>query len=109
LKRLPWSGTWTGKPCEIVNVKPFSKKSMPSVVTNDGTLRTTVTKPLMRPTAAHAIRATITPTMSGRPASQVKYMMNEARAKTLPTERSISPQIISITSPAAMMAVTAVN
>ena len=28
----------------------------------------------------HAIKATNTPTMSGRPASQVKYMMNEARA-----------------------------
>ena len=43
------------------------------------------------------------------PASSAKCIMNGANANTMPAERSISPQIISMISPHAMIAAGAMN
>jgi hypothetical protein len=74
---------------------------------NDGTRRTVVTTPFTTPTPADARRATMKPIQIGRP-----YLSGEDRthatagasAKTRPTARSISPQMSSMTSPAATRA-----
>ena len=68
--------------------------------------------PFARPTAAAARRPKITPSQIGSPSPSgsgavVRYMMIGVSAKTRPTDRSISPQIRSITSPQVISAIGA--
>ncbi len=88
---------------------PFSRNSVPSVVTKDGMPSTTVTTPLTSPTSAEAPTASSSPTSAASPASTAKCMMNGANAKIMPADRSISPPIISMISPQAMMVQGATN
>ena len=101
----------TGEPREIVRVKPLSRNNVPSVVTNDGTSSRTVISPLTRPTSAAAAPAPAAATPSDRQARLrcAKCIMNGASAKTMPADRSISPQISSMISPQAMIAEAAMN
>jgi hypothetical protein len=55
-------------PREIVSVTPFTRNRVPSVVTNDGTCNSTVTRPFASPIAPLAARATSSAGSSGRPA-----------------------------------------
>ena len=75
----------------------------------EGTPNHTVTAPLAKPMNAAAAMARTTASRSGIPASSAKRMLNAVRANTMPTERSISPRIMSMTSPAAMIAAAAMN
>ena len=82
---------------------------MPSVVMKDGTRKTVVTIPFTAPTPPAARRPKMTPIQIGSPSpsgegAAVRYMMIGERANTRPIERSISPQMSSITSPAAISA-----
>ena len=104
-----FSGGETGVPREIVSVRPFTKNNVPSVVTKEGMRRYTVTAPLIRPTRPAAITPIMIASHAGTPASMAKYMMKGANAKTIPAERSISPPIISMISPKAMIATGAMN
>ena len=76
---------------------------------NDDTPTTVVMTPLTRPISDAAISDSTTASMSGTPASSRKYMTNAVSAKTWPTDRSISPEIIRKTWPAAMIAVAAMK
>ncbi len=107
-KSLP-SGVDTGVPREMVNVRPLMKNSVPSVVTNEGIRRYTVTAPLINPTTPAATTPAISAIHVGAPASCAKCMMNGANANTMPAERSISPPIINMISPHAMIATGAMN
>ena len=83
---------------------PCSTKNMPSVVMNEGIPKTVVTKPLMIPTvaaqpsamasASHSFMSLVTNRMA---------QMIGVKAKFWPTERSNSPQIMSIVTPIATM------
>lgn len=99
----------TGVPRERVSVKPFTKNSVPSVVTKEGMRRYTVTAPLITPTTPAASTPASRASHTGAPASLAKCMMNGANAKTMPAERSISPPIMSMISPQAMIATGAMN
>ena len=97
-------------PCDIVSVSPFTRKSVPSVVTKDGTRSSSVTQPLTQPdTPQRQPRLATGPAQTGAPAAAAKYMTNGASAKTMPAERSISPPIINMISPQAMIAAGATN
>src|SRR5438477_12149478 len=79
---------------------------------NDGTRRYVVMAPLTRPTRADASSATMTPTQSGSPClseEESHHTSAGANANTRPTARSISPQMRSITSPAATSAIGAID
>ena len=81
---------------------------MPSVVMNDGTPMPTVMIPLMNPTTEPERSPMITASQIGVPqpvALEVEDLVENAY--TWPTERSISPQIRSITIPAAMITIGA--
>ena len=82
---------------------------MPSVVMNDDTPTTVVMTPLISPISAHAASAIRTASRIGTPSSASQATMNAASANVCPTERSISPEIIRKTWPAAMIAVAAMN
>src|SRR5215207_4295506 len=82
---------------------------MPSVVMNDEIPMIVVTTPLMSPMSAHPTSASTRLSISGIPSSVNHATMNAASANTCPTDRSISPEIIRKTSPAAMIAVAAMN
>ena len=100
------------EPSVRCSVMPLRKKSMPSVVMNDGTRRKVVITPLVSPTAAETTSATTIPSQSGRlcfSGSQSHQTSAGERAKTRPTARSISPQMSSITSPAAISAIGAID
>ena len=84
---------------------------MPSVVMKDGTPKTVVTTPFVSPTSAATPSAASTPTQIGSPccsSEETTYTIAGASAYTRPTERSISRQMSSITSPAAMSAMGAI-
>ncbi|SAK62835.1 hypothetical protein AWB82_03247 [Caballeronia glebae] len=83
---------------------PLMRKSVPSVVTNEGRRRNTVTAPFTKPMIAAATRPAITASHIGAPASFANTIMNGANANTMPAERSMSPPIISMISPNAMIA-----
>ena len=94
------------------SVSPFRKKSIPSVVMNDGTRRYVGDQRRSRarrrePRARRRSRRARSAGRAGRSAKE--YRSHGASANTLPTERSISPQISSITSPAAMSAIGAID
>ncbi len=71
---------WTGKPPEIVNVKPLMRKSMPSVVTKEGRRKSVVIAPLTSPTTPAARSPAMTASQIGRPAAAAKYMTNGVSA-----------------------------
>ena len=84
---------------------------MPSVVMNDGTRRNVVITPFVSPTVPANARAASIPTQIGKPccsSDETTYTIAGASAYTRPTARSISPQIRSITSPAAISAIGAI-
>ena len=60
-------GGVTGVPREIVSVKPFTRNSVPSVVTNDGTRSTTVTTPFTTPTRPAASSPSSSARTTGMP------------------------------------------
>ncbi len=102
-------GGVTGVPFDIVSVSPFTRNNVPSVVTKDGTRSSSVTTPLMQPITPAAITPSRSAGNAGTPAWVAKYITNGAKAKTMPAERSISPPIISMISPHAMIAAGATN
>jgi hypothetical protein len=94
------------------SVTPLRKKSMPRVVMNDGTRRYVVITPLTSPTHEEATSARGMPTQSDSPCwsgSQNHQTRAGASANTRPTARSISPLMRSITSPAATIAIGAID
>ena len=66
LKRSP-PGMNTCVPESRCSVIPLRKKSMPSVVMNEGTRRNVVIAPLVSPTRAEKTSAAVTPTQIGKP------------------------------------------
>ncbi len=102
-------GVATGVPREIVSVMPLMRNSVPSVVTNEGSRRYTVTAPLTKPMTAAQIRPATTASHIGAPASLAKTIMNGANANTMPADRSMSPPIISMIFPNAMISTGAMN
>ena len=86
---------------------PLRKKSIPSVVMNDGHAQVrrdhAARRARRRPTTSERERdAEPERAARARPGSQSHHTSAGASAKTRPTARSISPQISSITSPAAI-------
>jgi hypothetical protein len=98
-----------GVPRETVSVMPLMRKSVPSVVTNEGNRSHTVTAPFTKPMIAAATSPASTAIHMGAPASFANTIMNGANANTMPAERSMSPPIINMISPNAMIATGAMN
>ena len=99
--QLGTCGRSGGNPPEITTVNERAMNSMPSVVMKLGIANLTVTKPFMKPDAAHRTRPSNTAGTKGTPA--LSMMANDIgiSAKTEPTERSNSPQIIRMVTPMA--------
>ena len=60
-------GVSTGWACEMINVKPETVNSMPSVVMNELMPTTAVKSPLMSPMTMHARMARMSEAISGMP------------------------------------------
>ena len=88
-----------GKPPEITTVSERAMNSMPSVVMKLGMAKRSVMKPLTKPIAAQISSPTRTATPNGTPAFSISATLIGMRAKTEPTDRSNSPQIISTAKP----------
>ncbi len=100
---------FAGNPREMVSVTPVIRNSIPSVVMKEGTLRRMVMSPIIRPIRAHAASASRIDKTTGMPARLAYPMMNGAKAKVWPTERSISREISSMISPQARITGEAMN
>src|SRR5882757_4838959 len=100
----PVDGALTGEPPEMTRDSPCSRKAMPSVVMNAGTLNTVRISPFTVPMTALTTSAPSSATNSGAPLLKNTISRNGDKVNTNPAERSISPQISSITWPAATIA-----
>ncbi len=90
-------------------MSPVIRNNIPSVVMNDGTLSPMVMSPIIKPISAQTASAATIAIGSGIPRSLTFSIRNGARAKTCPTDKSISRQISSMISPQAMITGAATN
>ena len=95
-------------PSSRCSVMPLRKKSIPSVVMNDGTRKKVVIDAVREPDERreHRARRSAEPDRERSAPRRRRRRRSPARARRRgPTARSISPQIRSITSPAAISAI----
>ena len=93
-----------GKPPEITTVSERAMKSMPSVVMNDGMAKRIVSQPLRKPIAAQAAKPASIAGQNPQPMVISTARLMGISAKTEPTDRSNSPQIIRSVTPTATIA-----
>ena len=99
----------TGKPPEMIRVRPLIKNSVPRVVMKDGIRSTTVKTPLTMPTMAAAIEPNPDRQEQTERPPVARNTSRTAPARKLgPRTDRPRPQIRTITKPAAMIAVIAV-
>ena len=89
--------------CEMINEAPSSANSMPSVATNEAIPTYAVMKPLNAPSRPAIRSDAITAGTSGSGPDSFQYRIGTNRYMP-PIDRSISPSVITNTSPAAMIA-----
>ena len=77
-------------------------KFVASVVTKDGTFRSTVISPLIAPTPQQTASARRMASATGSPRLCSQYSTHAANRKTWPADRSISASTSSSTSPTAI-------
>lgn len=99
----PSFGAPTGRAFEMMRTRPCNRNAMPRVVMNEGIVSTVRISPFTTPISALTTIAPSSASHSGQPLTENSVSRNGERVNTKPADRSISPQISSITCPAAMI------